>query len=138
MFNDARSWRNATGRRASYWVEPTRVELPKRTLCCHLIRTFASNWNQIIWYYPFAIQVKKLYLFIIKPVIISSEAFVQNVLVPKIIVKHEMEWLNCSYKLVSRNLFARDLPTEYYEKILLQVSKVLNFCSRRPASQSIF
>ena len=40
-------------------------------------------------YYPFTIQVKELYLMTIKPVILSLEAFMQNILVPEIIVKHK-------------------------------------------------
>ena len=77
-------------------------------------------------YCPFTVQVKELCLITIKPVIMSLETFVQNILVPEIIVKHEMKKSNCSYKEVSSNLYAGDLPTVFHEKILLHVSEFLN------------
>ena len=73
-------------------------------------------------YYPFSVQVNKLCLITIKPVIMSLEAFVQNILVPEIVVKYEMKKSNCSYKTASNNLYAGGLPTVYHEKILLYVA----------------
>ena len=64
-------------------------------------------------YYPFTVQVKELYLITIKPVIMSLEAFVQNILVPEIIVK-QMKKSDCSYKEASSNLYTGDLPTVYH------------------------
>ena len=94
-----------------------------------LLKTVTENVD----YYPFAVQVKELYLITIKPVIMSLEAFEQNIVVPEIIVKHEMKKSNCSYKEASSNLYAGDLPTVYHEKILLHVKDALNLYSRRPA-----
>ena len=82
-------------------------------------------------YYPFTVQVKELYLITIKPVIRSLEAFVQHILVPEIIVKHEVKKSNCSYKEASCNLYAGDLPTVYHEKILQHGCDALNLFSRR-------
>ena len=84
-------------------------------------------------YYPFTVQVKELYLINIKPVIMSLEAFVQNIFIPEIIVKHEMKKSNSSHKEASSNLYAGDLLTVYNEKILLHASDVLNLYSRGPA-----
>ena len=94
-----------------------------------LLETVTENVD----YYPFTVQVKELYLITIKPVIMSLEAFVQHILVPEIIVKHEMKKSNCSYKEASSNLYAGGLPTVYHEKILLHVKGALNLYSRRPA-----
>ena len=84
-------------------------------------------------YCPLTVQVKDMCLITIKPVIMSLETFVQNILVPEIMVKHEMKKSNCSYKEASSNLYSGDLPTVYYEKIWLHVSDFLNLYSRRPA-----
>ena len=61
----------------------------------------------------------------------SLEAFLQHILVPEIIVKHETRKSNCIYKEASCN--AGDLPTVYHENILLHVSDALNLFPKRPA-----
>ena len=52
--------------------------------------TLLETVTKKIDYYPFTLQVKELYLITIKPLIMSLEAFVQNILVPEIIVKYEI------------------------------------------------
>ena len=61
----------------------------------------------------------------------SLEAFVENILTPEILVIHNMQKLNCSYKAASSNVYAGDVPTVYSENKLLHVSGVLNLYSRR-------
>ena len=60
----------------------------------------------------------------------SHKVFVQNTLVPEIIVKHEMKKWDCSYKAASSNLYVGDLPTVYHEKMLLHISDVLDLYSK--------
>ena len=56
----------------------------------------------------------------------SLEAFVQNIMILEVIVKHKTKISNCSYKAASSNLYVGDLPTVYHKKMLLDVSDVLN------------
>ena len=79
-------------------------------------------------YYPFTVQIEEPYLITFKPVVMSLEAFVLNILILEIIVTHEMQKSNCSCIVFSSNLYS----TVYSENKLLHVSDVLNLYSRRP------
>ena len=105
-------------------IESNRPEYGNVREHYHVIRfgPLLETVTKKVDYHPFTVQVKEVCLITIKPVIMSLETFVQNILVPEIIVKHEMKKSNCSYKEAWGNLYAGDLPTGYHEKILLHVS----------------